>query len=252
VQARQQRILYAFRRVVTFVDERPRLTNAANNEAAALTAQVNALKGVISRADASEVAQLTLTAAATRAATDEPTLRKTLIDHHLRSVVNVARGIRGTVPGIGTLTMPNTNARSARLIAEATAFAHQAEVYASVLIEHGLPSEFVQQLHAAIQSLRASIDARGGARSNLRGATHNVGREIALGRRIVSVLDGVVPRLLRDQPDEVAVWRAAKRIKGRVSPVHAIAENILPAPTQVQPASTPLQDLAVSDGMAAD
>jgi hypothetical protein len=121
-----------------------------------------------------------------------------------------------------------------------------------MLIEHRLPNEFIQQLHAAIQSFCACIDARSAARSNLRGATHRLGREIALERRIVRVLDGVMPRLLRDKPAEIAVWRGAKRIHGRVSPAHAGAEHILPVSTQVQPASPPPQGVAVNDEMPAD
>ena len=63
-------------------------------------------------------------------------------------------------------------------------------------------------------AFRDSIDARGTSRTDLKGATRGVTAEIALGRKITTMLDAVVSRQLRGQPDQQEVWRAAKRVGG--------------------------------------
>src|SRR5471030_1322251 len=101
MNSHQQRVLFSFRRVVNFVDERPQLTAAATGESAGVANQVAALKGVVSRATAQATDQHTLAASARGVSRDEAQLRADLLDHHLKSIVTVARGLRGTVPGIG-------------------------------------------------------------------------------------------------------------------------------------------------------
>ena len=107
--ARQQRALFSYRRATNFVDDRLTLTAGAAVEATALASQVQALKGVVGRMTTQATSQQTLAASATLIAHDEVELRKDLRDHHLRTIVLVAQGLKGTVPGIGVLTMPGGN-----------------------------------------------------------------------------------------------------------------------------------------------
>src|SRR5690348_10238644 len=174
MNANQQRVLFSFRRVITFVDARPNLVAGNTPESTAIAAQVAALKDIVSRTATNAAAQITLTAASTRRATDEPALKQALVDHHLRTIVKVVRGLHGTVPGIGVLRMPNGHLRNAALIDFASAFATQAAVYASILTEHGLPADFVTQLRSAIDAFQSSIHARGAARNNVRGASKSI------------------------------------------------------------------------------
>jgi hypothetical protein len=171
----------------------------------------------VNRTATNAAAQHTLTAASTRTATDEPALKHALVDLHLRSIVKVVRGLHGTVPGIGVLKMPNGHLRNAALIDFASAFATQAAVYASILTEHGLPADFVTQLRSAIDAFQSSIGARGAARNNVRGASKSIQNDIALGRRIITVLDGVISRHLVGSAHDLAVWAAAKRVGSRTT-----------------------------------
>jgi hypothetical protein len=75
--------------------------------------------------------------------------------------------LRGTVPGIGVLAMPKGNIESAALIGAAAAMARKAEIYRAVLIENGLPGDFIQQLDGAGAELKGSLDARGVARAGV-------------------------------------------------------------------------------------
>ena len=214
VNIQQQRALFAFRRTTNFVDVRPQLTTLGVPEGKALANQVEALKGVTTRLAAHGTDQLTLASSATLVSKDEGKLRQDLIDHHIRTIASMARGLNGTVPGIGVLTMPKGTLGKAQLIEAATSFARKAEIYQDVLVQHGLPVDVIGQLDAAIDAFRGSIDARGTSRTDLKGATRGVTAEIALGRKITAMLDAIVSRQLRGQPDQQEVWRAAKRVGG--------------------------------------
>jgi hypothetical protein len=107
------------------------------------------------------------------------------------------------------------------LIAAATAMAEKAEVYKDVLVESGLPADFVEQLKAAATSLKASVDGRGLARASRTAATKGVGTERALGRRVVAVIDAVVTRLLQSDPPKLAEWKQLKRVTIKGVVVHA-------------------------------
>ena len=211
MNAKDLRYQFAFRRSTNYVDARRALTSAPTSEAHALVRLNDALKGVDTRLVARATAQDTSTSNSRTISQDEDVLRGELIDHHLRTIVKVAHGLKGDVPGIGVLGMVKTNAGKPHLIEAATAFARKAEVYAPVLVEHGLPADFIGQLDGAIDAFRKSVDARGSSRADLRGATRGVSEEIALGRKILSMMDGVLTRMLRGQPDQLDAWRHAKR-----------------------------------------
>ena len=86
-----------------------------------------------------------------------------------------------------------------------------ASVYKEVLVEHGLPADFLDQLAAATSALKSSIDARGMALSKRTGATASVAGDHDLGRRIVSMIDASLTHVLKNDPVTFASWRQAKR-----------------------------------------
>lgn len=216
MNASQQRVLFSFRRVIAFVDARPNLTTTP--EFPAIATHIAGLKDLVERASTTAADQHTFANSAKRAATDQPALRGTLLDHHLRTIVKVARGLDGTVPGIGVLRTPRSNSRDAALIDEASGFADHAAVYAPVLIEHGLSEDFVARLRSAIAALRTSITIRGVARNKLRRATRSIEEDLASGRRIVMMLDGLISHHLVGDAPQRTEWKAAKRIELRPGP----------------------------------
>src|SRR6185437_8899220 len=163
--SRQSRTLQSFRRVEAWFAEHPEVIPASGTSTQALTNQVNALSGVVSRMTEQGAQQVTQTGQATLAAKDETTLRSELRTPHIKAIVNVANALRGKVPGIGVIRMPAFNVRSEGLIKSAEALFVTASVYKDVLVEHGLPADFLDQLAAATSALKSSIDARGVALS---------------------------------------------------------------------------------------
>jgi hypothetical protein len=52
-------------------------------------------------------------------------------------------------------------------------------------------------------------------RDNVRGASESIQNDIALGRRIITVLDGVISRHLVGSAHDLGVWTTAKRVGTR-------------------------------------
>lgn len=177
-----------------------------------LGTQVEALKGVVIRLSDHTTAQDTQFAQSQLIAKDETEKRREVLRHQMAPIAQVGRALQGTVPGIGVLTMPKGNASAAVIVTAAQVMAQKAEIYKDVLVENGLPAGFIEQLKQAAEALKASIDGRGLARASRVAATRGVKSEVALGRRLVSILDAVVSGLIRSNPAKLAEWKQLKRV----------------------------------------
>lgn len=240
--SKQVRGLQSFRRLDAWFVDHPEVIPASGSSAQALTNGVNDLRGVITRMTEQGTEQATQTEQATLVAKDEPMLRSELRTRHMNAIVAVATALRGKVPGIGVMKLPSTRVSSEKLAAAAEALSTTAAIYQNVLIEHGLPRDFIAQLDAAITALRASVDARGLALSKRVGATAAVAEAFDLGKRIVQMIDASLLHALKSEPATLASWRQAKRIT--VKPTVARVTDIVPvaaAPstTASTPAMTP-------------
>src|SRR6185437_16484878 len=212
MKTKQLRALQAFRRVEAWFTEHPEVIPASGTSAQALTNQVTALTQVITRMTAQSTAQATSTGQATLAAKDETTQRTTLRTQHMKAIASVANALHGQVPGIGVIKMPDRHLRSETLVAAAEALGQSASVYKDVFVEHGLPADFLDQLTSATSALKASVDARGVARSTRKGATTSLASDLDLGRRIVWMIDASLTHALANDPVTLASWRQVKRV----------------------------------------
>jgi hypothetical protein len=141
----QERVLQSFRRVQGWFAANPQYV-AKDGPAStpALAAQLDALNGVVQRVSDHAAQQQTQLAQSLLVSKDEYDRRRDLLGVHMASIAKVARALRGTVPGIGVLTMPRGNIESAALIGAATVMARKAEIYKEVLIENALPADFIE------------------------------------------------------------------------------------------------------------
>lgn len=73
------------------------------------------------------------------------------------------------------MSLPKGNVSTPEIIAAPTAMAEKAEIYKDVLVESGLPADFLAQLTGATAALKASIDGRGLARASWVAATRGWG-----------------------------------------------------------------------------
>src|SRR5256885_784702 len=68
--------------------------------------------------------------------------------------------------------------------------------YKDVFVEHGLPADFLERLAAASAALKASVDARGVAKSRRAGASDGLKSNLKLGQEIVTFIDGALAHAL--------------------------------------------------------
>src|SRR5690242_17647562 len=123
--------------------------------------QVDVLNGIVQRVTEHATAQQVQHAQTLLISKDGIEKRQEVLSHQMAPIAKVAHALQGTVPGIGVLSMPNGNIRSSLLITAATAMAEKATTYKDVLVENGLPANFIEQLQQAATALKASIDDRG-------------------------------------------------------------------------------------------
>jgi hypothetical protein len=244
MDAYQERVYQSFRRVGGWFAANPQYV--ASNPS--LGAQVETFNGIVSRLSDHVTAQDTQRAQSLLISKDEPELRRDLVAYHMRPIAKVARALRGTVPGIGVLTVPKGNVSTPGIVAAATAMAEKAEVYKSVLLESALRADFIEQLTAAAAALKASIDGRGLARASRAAATQGVQSELAFGRRLVAILDAVVTGLTRSEPAKLAEWEQLKRVTLKSGAVRAPVGLV---DTRSIPVQTSLSDVATSSGSVA-
>lgn len=213
MDSHQERVFQSFRRVQGWFEANPSYLSAEPREVAkALSAQLDTLNGVVARLTEFIAQQETNAAQTLLIAQDEREQRREVLSHHMATIAKTARALRGVAPGIGVLQMPKGNIQTAALITAADVMARKAEIYQSVLVENGLPTDFRQQLTDAAARLKSSLDARGLARGARKAAVQGIATELGLGRRIVTIMDAALKRVLRREPVKWAEWRHVQRV----------------------------------------
>lgn len=218
MNAQQQRVLESFRRVQGWFQANELYVTSDGSAAPNPVAnQVRALNEVVDSVMDHVARQQTELSQSLLVSKDERELRREVLTHHMAPIARIAKALRGQVPGIAVLTMPKGNVQTAALITAAVVMARKAELYAPALVEQGLPTDFVAQLTAVAGRLKESLDARGLARGSRASASRGLEAELALGRRLVTVLDVSMTRILREDPAKLAEWRHVKRVMVRAS-----------------------------------
>lgn len=152
-------------------------------------------------------------------------LRQELRQNHLIPIAAMARSVVTVTPELAVaLRVPQAKADNAKLLASANAIANIGEAHKEVLVQHGLPATFVDDLRSAAAALQAAMDERRLVTSRRVGATKAIGAELKRGRLVVQSLDIAFTRVLRGQPGLLAEWRNAKRVT--VKPVHQVAAPV--------------------------
>ena len=209
MNAYQERVAQSFRRIEGWFVANPEYT--ASN--ASLGKQVEALGGIVSRLSDHAAAQDTQRSQSLLISKDELEKRREVLVHHMAPIAKVARALHGMVPGIGVLALPKGNLSAPEIIMAANAMAQKAEIYKDVLVDSGMPANIIERLQGAAAALKASMDGRGLARASRAAATKGVETELAMGRRIVAIIDAVITGEIRSDPSKLAEWQQLKRVE---------------------------------------
>jgi hypothetical protein len=175
--------------------------------------QVEALRGVNARLAQYVIDQEHQDRAGVAGTVTVQQLRHELRQNHLLPIAGMARSVVAITPELEVaLRVPRPTASDAKVLASANAIAKIGEANRDVLVQHGLPTNFVEELRADAAALQAAVDERRQAKSRRVGATKAIAAELKNGRVVVQALDIVLTRALRAQPGLLAEWRNTKRV----------------------------------------
>jgi hypothetical protein len=198
----------SFRRVQEFLAAHPQA-----NAPVSLGTQSAELDDVVSKLSQEAVDQEAgdrLTQAETKR---QRALRDTLWSKYMLLVSRIAREAFG-VPGVDrALRMPRKSADNEALLAAAGGMAEAAEKEKAVFVKHGLPATFVDELRAATSTLSEALGARVESVRRRVTATKAVDVQLRRGRRAVRLLNAILSPRLASDPELLAAWDNARRVK---------------------------------------
>jgi len=209
--------LDSFQRVKEFLSQHP-----LSDEPQTLGVQAAELDDVIQRLSSEAVEQESRTRY-TRVHTEyERTLRTTLYADHIQPISQIARDVFGVSGMDKAFRLPRSTKVNQPLIAAASAMAEAAEKEKDVFLRHGLGQDFIERLKAAALALEETRTAKNESRRRRTTATAMVRHQVSRGRKAVRLLNAVLlPRLKKD-PQLLAAWKSARRVRPTTAPVVAV------------------------------
>jgi hypothetical protein len=235
MEVKKQRRVQSFRRVQGWGVAHADILKAAPLPVAAHLAKLGEFVVSIESNATKQVAQHQLSS---RSSTDAK-LRRVAVTAAMLPIAQVARALSGTVFGISAISKMPQKTDNERLVIAANSMVENATVFKTTLTDHGLQPDCIETLQTAAAALKASIDARGLAKSAAVGAGKGIRADIPQGKKLVSLIDaGLMPQLRNDHAN-LASWRNAKRVttKGVVGVIVPPASSVT-APSTTLPATT--------------
>ena len=230
----QKRTLQAFRRSQGWLASHPELGVAAARHVATLDQ-------IVAQLSANGADQEMQDRAARDAVADTARLRKELVTQQMRHVAIMAET---AIPDVTVMTVAlrrPTQADAEGILAAAAAMAKAAVQYQQVLVERGMPADFVEQLQHARTAFKRSIDARGAALGQRHYAVEATRDFVQQGHRVIETLSVLIELRYRDDRSTLAEWRQVKRVVVVGVRAPADAPVVPPAPMAIQPATTVVQ-----------
>ena len=140
-------------------------------------------------------------------------LREALYTDHLLPISRVAREVFGVTGMDRAFRMPTNTKVNQTLLAAAGAMAEAAEKQKDVFVKHGLPQDFIERFVASASSLAQATNAKTESGRRQVTATAALKDQLKRGRKAVRLLNAVLqPRLAKD-PELLAAWRSAKKVR---------------------------------------
>jgi hypothetical protein len=197
----------AFRRIIAWILAQPTLM--ALPMMAAFIAQFEAVLDELSGSAAGQDSHFRLAKGVTA---EKGGIKRDVMDQ-MRLVASVAAiSIPDVVKVTAALQMPSRKADAEGLVTAGIAMADAAETHQAALVKQGLVPDAITQLRASAAQFKAAIDSRGQLVAQRRGATAEVGVQLATARKLVDAIAILVTRGLRDDPSKLAEWTQLKRV----------------------------------------
>jgi hypothetical protein len=238
MQAPQVARLEELQRVQYYMDQNTQALGAVNKSTARAT-----LDEVVAALTGHHAAQHSAQETAQSRTENRNTLQVALRIEHMQPIAVIAGSKLASTPDISKMRLPRANVGTQRLLAAAESMAGAAEQYKQVFLDEQLPQDFIEQLRAAADAVRKVAVAREASRAALVQATSGVDEQIARGRAVVKVLNGLVLKQLAGQTELLRAWRFMKHVNAKpgVAQGTTVAPVAQPVPTPVvSPVVTPV------------
>lgn len=146
-------------------------------------------------------------------ATASKTVAAALLIAYLRKINRTARGAGVDYPEIAVLfRMPHGN-NYQKLLAAAMAFHTNGTEHKDILIELGMPEDFLGVLQSRIDALQAAIAEQADTKTAKAGATANSEAEMEEMHKALRRLRAIVPNAYEDNPAKLAEWTTASHVR---------------------------------------
>lgn len=135
-----------------------------------------------------------------------------LLVRQMDTLRTMARVVRAEAPSAGDSFRRPRQQSEAALLNTARAFVLDAAPLADVFIAHGLPSTFIADLQARVDTYAAAVATRVESRSARTGARNRLQEALAAGQKAVDRLDAILNSRLAEDDPAVATWREQRKI----------------------------------------
>ena len=213
----QTQVLRSFRRVRQFI-----AGHTPPNAPTSFGRQLAELDDVLAKLDQIGVDQEAGTRTTRAETRHQKQLRTTLWQSHMTPVSRVARELFGATGGDKALKMPLKSASNEAVVNSARAMAEAAEKEKDRFEEHGLPADFALQLRTAADALTNALATRVETTRRKVKATAAADEQVKRGKRAVRLLDAIITPALKDDADELAAWRNARKVNAVPVPGSAV------------------------------
>lgn len=149
--------------------------------------------------------------AATRAA-------RTTLKQRVDPIARMAKVIARTNPGFDAPFVRPRQRRQEELLTTARAYLTAVEPQSAVFIAHGMPSDFVGALRAAVTALEDAAGTRDSGKLARASAKAGVGKAIKEGRAVLSKIDVLVRYHFANDEEVMAAWIRASKLEGVPTP----------------------------------
>jgi len=185
-------------------------------------------------------------------------LRVKLRRQQMEPIALIARRNLRDTPEFAALQMPKPSAKGPAFLASANGMAKAAAVHHDTLVEHGLPTTFLDDFKTAVTKLEESLKERENNFTQRVGATKGLDIQEKQGHTVLGVLDSLMEQALGSNQSLLRAWESARLVRRRpvaVAPKTSATEAVAataPTPAGVAaPAPTPNPVTATTPATAA-
>ena len=208
MEGRQKQLIESYQRALAFLNAYPAPAPVSYSEPKAI------LEDVVARLTGHSSNQETGHRMSRQELKQLDALMRKLREHHLRPIAAIAKASAAEYPGLGDAAkLPSPQVGFTRLIAAAEGIRSVAAMNEARFVQLGRPTDFLQQLDAAIAAVRAQTEGYSVTVGRKVGSKLGMAAELKRGRLAIGMLDSIVAIAFEGQPEVLGAWRLAKRVR---------------------------------------